>query len=149
MAKPGRIVHVVGAQETARPFAPRNRFSLVTPREVTKKAIRSGLLAARRRPPMRFNAFFPGDAEKPLSLFARGSLDRAGAPCASAGRFRSWVSAFHISPYDIMSNSGMVFNRSRFKRVMQRCTPSMVQSCNPATPSAQPSHTPRVNTFQA
>ena len=29
---------------------------------------------------------------------------------------------------------------------MQRCTPSMVQSCSPATPSAQPSHTPLVST---
>ena len=31
---------------------------------------------------------------------------------------------------------------------MQRCTPSIVQSCRPATPRAQPSHTPLVSTSQ-
>ena len=47
------------------------------------------------------------------------------------------------------SSAGMVFRRSKFSRVMQRCTPLMVQSWNPATPSAHPSQTPRLNTFQA
>ena len=47
------------------------------------------------------------------------------------------------------SSAGMVLRRSRFSRVMQRCTPSIVQSWKPATPSAQPSQTPRLRTFQA
>ncbi len=37
----------------------------------------------------------------------------------------------------------MVLTRRRFSLVVQRCTPERVQSWNPATPSAQPSHTPR------
>jgi hypothetical protein len=32
---------------------------------------------------------------------------------------------------------------------MQRCVPEIVQSRSPLVPSAQPSHTPRVSTFQA
>ena len=36
----------------------------------------------------------------------------------------------------------MVLTRSRLSRVVQRCTPESVQSWKPATPSAQPSHTP-------
>ncbi len=36
----------------------------------------------------------------------------------------------------------MVLIRSRFSLVVQRWTPESVQSWKPATPSAQPSHTP-------
>ena len=42
-----------------------------------------------------------------------------------------------------------VLNSRSSSRVVHRWTPSMVQSCSPATPSAQPSHTPLVRTSQA
>ena len=40
------------------------------------------------------------------------------------------------------SSARAVFTCKRLSRVVQRCTPLIVQSLNPATPSAQPSHTP-------
>ena len=53
------------------------------------------------------------------------------------------------SPRTLGSNGSAVLSLSRLSRVVQRWTPSMVQSCRPATPSAQPSQTPLVSTSSA
>jgi hypothetical protein len=88
--------------------------------------------------PMRVNPGSPrrrriGCVSRPRSRSSRFAIgSRAATSVSTSGSAPPWVLIF-----------------SSFRRVVHRCTPSMVQSWNPATPSAQPSHTPFDSTFQA
>ena len=101
-------------------MAPRERVERLVPR-------RSG--GSRRRP--------------------AGGASGARAGRGPAARIPTAPAAPRRRPAPSGRTASAVLTSSSRSRVVHRCTPSMVQSCRPATPSAQPSHTPLVSTSQA
>ena len=140
VAHPRRVVDVVGAEEA---------------RDLLRDVVRLVGDAARgevdREAVGCRGADAIGDQVERLVPRDPGEAGLAGAPhhrVRAAARARAApVAVSRRSGATSASDCGgraraIVLTRSRLRRVVHRCTPESVQSWKPATPSAQPSHTP-------
>ena len=90
----------------------------------------------------------PRDAVE--AAVAAAAAHRVAEPAEGPqARTRTGDRSDSTSASTVGSKASAVLTSSRRSRVVHRWTPSMVQSWRPATPSAQPSHTPLVSTSQA
>ena len=134
-----RVVDVVRADEARRLL--RGVVHLVG------DAARGEVEAERGRAPSRGSGRRRGRARRPTTR--AGTRDRRGAAPsgaragrARAARARCSASSAATSASASSAIAGAVLTFSSSRRVVHRCTPLIVQSWKPATPSAHPSHTP-------
>ena len=102
---------------------------------------RVGVAAARIRPAIRSSASSHDTRVKPALARPPHHRVRQPAEVAELGAVER-AQRLDVGEHRRVERRPSCSSRSRFRRVVQRWTPESVQSWKPATPSAQPSHTP-------
>ena len=97
--------------------------------------------ARRMRPATRSSASSHETRRKPRSP-RRRTIGCASRPSSRSSRPFERCQGFDVGERARRGSRVAVLTFSSSRRVVQRCTPLIVQSWKPATPSAHPSHTP-------